>query len=1000
MFNDTMQFKTDNPVNAMAVSRDGLLAVAGRSLLKVYNLCGDETGSLFGQELFNLRSSNLKNLNFSNSDVTWCPLDNDILATAATNGAVVVWNLQCLTKSKIGVVYNDHKRTVNKVCFHSNDPNLLLSGSQDGCMKLFDLRKKEAVTTFVSNSESVRDVQFSPHWTYHFASVQETGNVEIWDIRKQDRPECNFIAHDGPVLSCEWHPNQENYKWLATGGRDKIIKVWDLSNRNRPQLIYNVHTITPVSKLKWRPEKDFHIGSCSLVVDFSVYVWDIKRPYVPFAIFGTKKDVTTGLAWKNDPFVFISSCKDGTIYQHRFETDAYYPAEHYPPIGIDFNPFGDIAFSTTDFIYRHSQTLSTNSNLGSNRMIKTFVTNNSFNNNNIVQSNSTANLNHSSLSSSLTQDNIELSHNNSTIINDVRPTTRHISIGSPSNHAQQYILASGGGGQPKYFPSYQQQQTQQISSLSSTTSSYTTPAYNISVPISYRKTNETILADHFRCMISYMMLFESRKLPQISACLTDEISMKNFIHSAKKYLLMDRTFEELCEHNAQVSDSLNRCQIAQTWRMIRHMFSIAGRHPTSSGGGGGGTGGGITGGGNNPSGGSLQNSIQPINDSGDYKMKNDIPSRHASGGGGGGGPTRHFSGNNNMNNNQYFQKESRNSDDDGDDNRHRNDNNNDQMELFQNHFPTLKQDTMPSNKFVVDFFDYQPNQLETMDSIEQRSSLHYNHYYNHHHHHNHRNDEIIYDYESNCQDWELQRESIFHRHNIAEYGIQMNEMNNTNNVVGGGGGDNSLMNNYEINSSISYDEDDELDFNLNESPGFSNANLQSLLSSKNPAPPVWPIYESVVQMLRFYVDKSDVQTACSIILVLGDRMKQIGSIDKQTIQIWFRSYIDLLHRFQLWNISTRLIQQCNDPDIQSINQSLTSVLVYCALCRKAIHHGSVLCEKCRQQPSTCSICHVSVRGLYVWCQGCAHGGHLKHMLEWFRTNLLCPAGCGHHCEMC
>ncbi|OTF82070.1 WD repeat-containing protein 24-like protein [Euroglyphus maynei] len=436
MFHDTMQFKTDSPVNAMAVSRDGLLAVAGRSLLKVYNLC-NENGLLFGQELYNLRSSNLKNLNFSNSDVTWCPLDNDILATAATNGAVVVWNLQCLTKSKIGVVYNDHKRTVNKVCFHSSDPNLLLSGSQDGCMKLFDLRKKEAVTTFVSNSESVRDVQFSPHWTYHFAAVQENGKVEIWDIRKPDRLECYFIAHDGPVLACEWHPNQD--KWLATGGRDKIIKVWDLNLRIPDHMIYNVHTITPVLKLKWRPEKDFHIGSCSLVLDFSVCIWDIKRQYVPFAIFGTKQDVTTGLAWKNDPFVFISSCKDGTIYQHRFETDAYYPAEHYPPIGIDFNPFGDVAFSTTDFIYRHSQTLQNSNSMnvgGSNRMNRTLM------NNNIVQSNSAANLNHS-LSTSLTQNNGELPLTNSSILADARPTTRHISIGSPSN--QQHT-------QSKYLP--------------------------------------------------------------------------------------------------------------------------------------------------------------------------------------------------------------------------------------------------------------------------------------------------------------------------------------------------------------------------------------------------------------------------------------------------------------------------------------------------------------------------------------------------------------------
>lgn len=36
--------------------------------------------------------------------------------------------------------------------------------------------------------------------------------------------------------------------------------------------------------------------------------------------------------------------------------------------------------------------------------------------------------------------------------------------------------------------------------------------------------------------------------------------------------------------------------------------------------------------------------------------------------------------------------------------------------------------------------------------------------------------------------------------------------------------------------------------------------------------------------------------------------------------------------------------------------------------------------------------------MYVWCQGCAHGGHINHMREWFNGNRQCPAGCGHLCE--
>lgn len=70
------------------------------------------------------------------------------LATAATNGAVVLWNIPKSMKLKQETVYNDHKRTVNKVTW-SSDPNMLLSGSQDGTMKYFDIRVKMAVNTFV-----------------------------------------------------------------------------------------------------------------------------------------------------------------------------------------------------------------------------------------------------------------------------------------------------------------------------------------------------------------------------------------------------------------------------------------------------------------------------------------------------------------------------------------------------------------------------------------------------------------------------------------------------------------------------------------------------------------------------------------------------------------------------------------------------------------------------------------------------------------------------------
>ena len=53
-------------------------------------------------ELINMRVGKNLNLNSSCNDVVWSQLDSNILASGATNGAVVIWNLQIKKRSKMG----------------------------------------------------------------------------------------------------------------------------------------------------------------------------------------------------------------------------------------------------------------------------------------------------------------------------------------------------------------------------------------------------------------------------------------------------------------------------------------------------------------------------------------------------------------------------------------------------------------------------------------------------------------------------------------------------------------------------------------------------------------------------------------------------------------------------------------------------------------------------------------------------------------------------------
>lgn len=79
-------------------------------MLKVYSI---ETDGFL--EVCNMRGGKNQNLSYSSNDVAWSTLDNHLLATAATNGVVSVWDLSKFGRQKQLYVYNEHERTAHSV---------------------------------------------------------------------------------------------------------------------------------------------------------------------------------------------------------------------------------------------------------------------------------------------------------------------------------------------------------------------------------------------------------------------------------------------------------------------------------------------------------------------------------------------------------------------------------------------------------------------------------------------------------------------------------------------------------------------------------------------------------------------------------------------------------------------------------------------------------------------------------------------------------------------
>ncbi|XP_071480609.1 GATOR2 complex protein WDR24-like [Diadema antillarum] len=332
----TMSIKLDGGINAISLNKDASQVVAaGRQVFKIFHI-----EEMCFRERMDLRVGRM-NLNFSCNDVVWHPSREEMIATGATNGSVITWDLSKAQGNKMEQVFNDHKRTVHKVSFHPTEWYMLFSGSQDGSVKYFDLRTNQCEMTYgTGQSESIRDVQCNPFHYFYIAATLDNGHIQFWDYRRTDRVLLDFPVHNGPAFNLDWHPTEK--QWIATCGRDKVIKIWNwdnLGHRLVPE--YTIYAIASVSHIKWRPEKKYHIASCSQVVDQTICVWDIRRSYMPFAVFEEHKDVVTDIAWRQDPHVFLSGSKDCMLFQHKFK-DAKRPAETANPVGVSMSIYDNI----------------------------------------------------------------------------------------------------------------------------------------------------------------------------------------------------------------------------------------------------------------------------------------------------------------------------------------------------------------------------------------------------------------------------------------------------------------------------------------------------------------------------------------------------------------------------------------------------------------------------------------------------------------------------------
>jgi WD40 repeat protein len=363
----TASHKTGLEIRTLSINESGTHAIlAGKEIFKTVRI---EDGQC--TEDFNLRmairsaptqaSGQARHVHAIDiADVAWAKGDTgNYVAAATSSGKIMLYDLghAGLPAAQL----HEHDRQVHNLSFSPHSGSYLLSGSQDGTVRLWDVRdarkqmaemKIRSRSKFSGQSDGVRDVKWSPTEGLDFAFATDTGEVQRWDMRYSKAPKVRVPAHTLSCNTVDWHPDG---KHVVTAGSDMSIRVFDISGGRSKKATWEIKTAHPVMNVRWRPScrsmlpQDNGAGTCTQVVAAYdrehpiLHIWDFRRPHLPFREFRPYHSAPTDLLWHSQDLLWTVG-REGTFLQ----TDVQYTSKVIDRChlqAIDVSPLGELTFA-------------------------------------------------------------------------------------------------------------------------------------------------------------------------------------------------------------------------------------------------------------------------------------------------------------------------------------------------------------------------------------------------------------------------------------------------------------------------------------------------------------------------------------------------------------------------------------------------------------------------------------------------------------------------------
>lgn len=216
------------------------------------------------------------------------PKGNTLLASCSSDLTIKLWDPAEDYKNIRTLPGHDH--SVSALRFIPSSTNLLVSASRDKTLKIWDVNTGFCVRTLKGHTGWVRDVYPSFDGRY-LVSAGDDMTARLWDISAATNTECKLtmFGHEHHIECCALAPPatyqylapmaglkkppppSSSAEFMATGARDKTIRLWDARG---------TCLVTLIGHDNWIRALVFHPGGKYLLSagdDKTVRCWDLSQ---------------------------------------------------------------------------------------------------------------------------------------------------------------------------------------------------------------------------------------------------------------------------------------------------------------------------------------------------------------------------------------------------------------------------------------------------------------------------------------------------------------------------------------------------------------------------------------------------------------------------------------------------------------------------------------------------------------------------------------------------